>query len=172
MNGALEAGKPFEIAAGAVSSALNRLIEEALGRDWADTPGMEKSQLVSLTGNLRRAIELARSLNASKVQTAFKHFRDQIVRMQSVRQAAFRPPKGQGISDKTPLLPWIIADTILDRTRTPLENRRQIADQFAAKAEQMYATDPAFARRVNGPGNSGRDYLYRVMGEWLHAYLH
>ena len=45
------------------------------------------------------------------------------------------------------------------------------APTLAARAVRLYPRNPAFARRLCAPGNTGREWLYSFMRHWLSGYL-
>lgn len=97
-------------------------------------------------------------------------------------------PRGGGtIESDTPILPYVVATTVLEEARGYLSEKgkddlaaklyrheRKIATQLAARAEEVYAANERFRKSIlseaNG-GNAGRDQLYVWMRHWLAAYL-
>jgi len=83
----------------------------------------------------------------------------------------------QGIQDDTPIVPHIVADTVINEVERcfPLNmgrvEARALADKLADRANLVYKKDENFRRRIRGRGNSGRDMLYAFMRHWLTAEL-
>lgn len=79
-----------------------------------------------------------------------------------------KPKRGQRIEDRTPILPWIVGDAVLERLEPMPSNIqiRRVAEAFGEYANYLYSTDPAFAREVDADGNAGRDFLIKMMRRW------
>lgn len=77
------------------------------------------------------------------------------------------------IEDDTPIMPHIVADAVIaevDRC-VPMDlsasEERAIADRLADRADQVYARNESFRRKIRAAGNRGRDALYAYMRHWL-----
>lgn len=101
------------------------------------------------------------------------------------RDATDRP----GISRDTPLMPWIIADTVCAEASLYLNSEIPLryVDALDQKAERCYARGSLkptsknrssaaisyqhFRQRIRARGNAGRSWLYAFMRHWLFALL-
>ena len=101
---------------------------------------------------------------------------------QPARQPRPRPIKN--IEDETPIMPWIVADTVIEEvvyhvlgdTHASLGewlyNRRDdFSENLSAKANQIYRHNERFRKQIKARGNAGRDQLYVWMRHWLAAEL-
>lgn len=75
------------------------------------------------------------------------------------------------IYDDTPLMPAVIADSVLTEVARCLpldlhDGGRAMADRLADRAERIYAANPDFRRKIKARGDSGRDHLYMFMRHW------
>jgi hypothetical protein len=98
-----------------------------------------------------------------------------------------------GIARDTPLMPWIIADTVCAEASRHLDSDipLEYIDALDAKAERCYARGAApgtarrsgsdfhlganpfktFRQRIRSRDNKGRAYLHAYMRHWLYAFL-
>jgi hypothetical protein len=90
-------------------------------------------------------------------------------------------PKPRKIEDETPIMPWIIADAVVDEVARYLRAQGYRKEEAAvdrmkeewsrwlhARANQIYTHDDRFRRQIKGPkGNQGRDRMYMWMRHWL-----
>jgi len=90
-----------------------------------------------------------------------------------------------GISRDTPLMPWIIADTVCAEASRHLNSEipLQYIDALDAKAERCYAAAGTaklqlgakqyklFRQHIRSRDNTGRAYLHAFMRHWLYAFL-
>ncbi|HAB19046.1 MAG TPA: hypothetical protein PLX89_02350 [Verrucomicrobiota bacterium] len=78
------------------------------------------------------------------------------------------------IECETPLLPEVIAEGVwgeaceLLRSRLPVSWIQRLAD----RAETLYVRNARFRRRLQEPGNRGRDWLWAFTRHWLAALIH
>ena len=88
-----------------------------------------------------------------------------------------KKPKGHRIEDDTPILPYMVADNVIDEVGNcvPLDmspaEQRALADKLADRADTVYASNETFRRKIRGRGNTGRDTLYAFMRHWLASEL-
>lgn len=78
------------------------------------------------------------------------------------------------IEDDTPLLPWVVADSVIgevEQCHGELRNRDAIADRLADRADRIYQRNERFRKTMRSRGNTGRDMLYSFMRHWLSADL-
>jgi hypothetical protein len=61
--------------------------------------------------------------------------------------------------------PVIIAEMIAER----FTDDQEIIEKLVKRANYHYCTDASFKRKVNGSGNSGRDFLIMFMKHWYDA---
>ena len=85
-------------------------------------------------------------------------------------------PTRKTIDVDTPILPLVVADSVVDEAAACLgaEIPRTYSDRLAARADEVYAHNEHFARRIRSVargGNVGRDTLYVFMRHWLAGYL-
>jgi hypothetical protein len=76
------------------------------------------------------------------------------------------PPR---IELETPIVPSAIAAAVLEEAGVWLGQplpRRWIRE-LTGYANTVYAHNPRFRRKVRGPGNTGRDYLWAFVRHWL-----
>jgi hypothetical protein len=79
------------------------------------------------------------------------------------------------IEQDTPILPYVIADSVirelaryLHREHSiDLDNAADLETALSSKADRCYQHNAFFAKRIRGA--SGRDYLYAFMRHWLSA---
>lgn len=93
-----------------------------------------------------------------------------------------------GISRDTPLMPWIIADTVCAEAANYLNSQipLQYIDALDAKAERCYHAGAktksshsphaprhcsTFRQRIRSRDHKGRAYLHAYMRHWLYAFL-
>lgn len=74
----------------------------------------------------------------------------------------------------TPILPWIVADTVLDEVQAcfPLDlpdGGREMANRLSDQAERIYAANARFRKHIRARGNQGREYLRMFMRHWASA---
>lgn len=90
------------------------------------------------------------------------------------------------IEDDTPIIPELVADTILgselngffyDKPELQAawekvyDVKDKMARQLAKRADQTYGANPDFAKKIRARGNKGRDTLYVFMRHWIAAEL-
>jgi len=88
----------------------------------------------------------------------------------SIRPAQRPAPR---IEVDTPLVPRAVAEGVCEEAGVWLDQplpRRWIRE-LTARANTIYAHNPRFRRKVRGPGNLGRDYLWMFARHWLSALL-
>lgn len=73
----------------------------------------------------------------------------------------------EGIEDDTPILPYVVADRVVYEEG---DDADYYIDRLVEIAEDLYDRNPSFRKRINGRGNSGRDYLYTMMDHWYKGY--
>lgn len=83
------------------------------------------------------------------------------------------------IEDDTPIVPWIVADSVIREIERYLwpdgsqglrgpSASNDLADILADKANRVYQHNPAFRKAIRSKrGNYGRDYLYSFMRHWV-----
>jgi len=84
-------------------------------------------------------------------------------------EASLRP----GIERDTELMPWLIADSVIDEASDFLNEPlpREWADWLDQRAERCYAKHDHFRRLIRRRGNTGRDYLHKFFRHWLASRL-
>ena len=77
------------------------------------------------------------------------------------------------IDTDTPLLPILVADTVIEQLALHLRVALPdtYAERLAAQAERTYLVDELFRRKLQAQGNDGRDALYVAMRHWLAGYI-
>jgi DNA-binding ferritin-like protein len=96
-------------------------------------------------------------------------------RMPSAKNAAPKPKAVGLIEDETPILPHVVADAVIHelalyfyrKFKFELPNTQGLADQLSKQAQQIYAHNEQFRKKLKSKGNAGRDYLYAFMRHWL-----
>lgn len=73
------------------------------------------------------------------------------------------------ISDLTPLIPEIIAETVVKSLPSIYSEEKESAEYLVNKAEAIFKNNQTFRRRLKG--SKGREYLYVFMVHWLKGYL-
>lgn len=73
------------------------------------------------------------------------------------------------IDTDTPILPLIVAETVMEEKG--LSREHPLTARLAEHAEYLYKLSKPFHRKINGSGNSGRDYLYMKMRQWRNKWL-
>ena len=61
------------------------------------------------------------------------------------------------ISEETPILTYLVAETVCERAAIP--NAANYAKRLEIEAEEKFASNSAFRAAVKGPENTGRDFL-------------
>lgn len=87
-------------------------------------------------------------------------------------QRQFEPLRTETRIDvETILMPWIIADTVIQQIGAHLELAEELprewSDMLADRAERCYAANDDFRKKIKG--RAGREYLYVFMRHWLTA---
>ena len=79
----------------------------------------------------------------------------------------------QSIETDTPLLPFVIAEAVVQEAQVFLqcELPEGCAVRLAAKAEHLYEANRDVRRKLRAAGNAGREYLYAFMRHWLYGLL-
>jgi hypothetical protein len=74
-----------------------------------------------------------------------------------------------GIERDTELMPWLIADSVLQEAGWYLgvDLPAEWSDWLDGRAERVYVRHAHFRSMIRGRGNSGRDVLYRFFRHWL-----
>jgi hypothetical protein len=76
------------------------------------------------------------------------------------------------IEDETPIIPWLIAESVAREAYT-ITGSKQLTDQLTAhlveKAERIYQNNADFRKGLKSEG--GRDKLYMFMRHWSAAFL-
>jgi hypothetical protein len=82
-------------------------------------------------------------------------------------------PRAPRLEEETPLLARIVAETICAEAAAWLEDDEPMryAPALAARAVRLYARNPSFAKRLQAPGNTGREWLRVFLRHWLAARL-
>ena len=89
------------------------------------------------------------------------------------------------INKDTPIIPSIVADQVIQEVTAwffhgsgdddPAEDiwkiKKKLVKDLVKQAEADYKSKPAFAKKLNGAGNKGRDFLYTFMRRNLAATL-
>ena len=81
------------------------------------------------------------------------------------------------IEDDTPILPYAVADSVINEVDrcVPLHmsigEQRALVDKLADHADAIYARNESFRKKIRGRGDTGRDYLYAFMRHWLSSEL-
>ena len=78
------------------------------------------------------------------------------------RRKTLPGPKGGGFSKDTALMPWLIAETVLQRHGLNPEEHKKFSSQFSAKLKGLYRDSPSIRRILSSSGNEGRDYAYKL----------
>jgi len=96
-----------------------------------------------------------------------------------------------GIESDTPIIPAIVADSVIEEAvrsaadqvgctkrggcecaACGLYGRRDgLSSELATRAEELYANDATWAKKIRGRGSRGRDTLHTFMRHWLAAEL-
>ena len=92
----------------------------------------------------------------------------------------------KSIEDDTCIIPHVVADGVVQEVAVAFSDadflpvaatafvddaaaQRAMSDRLAKRADETYAANESFAKRINGRGNSGRDTLYAFMRHWAAA---
>jgi hypothetical protein len=77
------------------------------------------------------------------------------------------------IEQETPLVPRAVATGVWEEAVAWLgeELPREWQARLTERAEALYANNGRVRRRLRGPGNAGRDWLWTFMRHWLAALL-
>lgn len=81
------------------------------------------------------------------------------------------------IEDDTPILPYAVADSVINEVDrcVPLNmsigEQRALVDKLADHADAVYSRNEGFRKKIRGHGDTGRDHLYAFMRHWLSAEL-
>lgn len=79
------------------------------------------------------------------------------------------------IYDDTPIMPWVVSNSVVEEAarylRIDIPNRVELEKYLENRAEEVYANNREWRRRINASGNKGRDTLYAFMRHWLAAEL-
>lgn len=83
--------------------------------------------------------------------------------------------KPKSIEKDTPILPDVVAKTIIEDVRH-FTGRRfaregMYLQALVERAAGLYLHSPSFRKKIRGAGNSGRDYLYTFMRHWYAGIL-
>jgi len=85
----------------------------------------------------------------------------------------FSPAPSRRIDQETPIVPRAIAEGVCEEAcvwlRQPLP--RTWAKSLVTHANEAYAHNARFRRRVRNPANAGRDWLWAFMRHWLAALI-
>jgi hypothetical protein len=83
----------------------------------------------------------------------------------------FSPAPAHRIDQETPIVPHAIAAGVCEEAciwlRQPLP--RTWVTRLVRHANDVYTHNARFRRRLRGPGNVGRDWLWAFMRHWLAA---
>lgn len=85
------------------------------------------------------------------------------------------------IENETPIMPWIVADTIIDEVVWYLskhgiyeaeanriyERKDDLANWLTNYANTVYKHNASWRKKIKAHGNKGRDTLYAFMRHWL-----
>lgn len=77
------------------------------------------------------------------------------------------------IYDDTPIMPDVIAETV-SREAAVIAGRNDLPgleEWLAARSERIYKANKRFRQKIQGAGNSGRDWLYVFMRHWAASWL-
>ena len=84
--------------------------------------------------------------------------------------------KGKNIEDETPLMPWIVADAIIDEVVQFAKDKVEIpediyilSDITSDYANSIYKANPSIRKKIKG--KNGREELYKWMRHWLASEL-
>ena len=84
-----------------------------------------------------------------------------------------RWPGPARIEQETPLVPQAVATAVWEEASVWLgeELPRAWLIRLTERAEAVYASNPRVRRRLRGPGNGGRDWLWTFTRHWLAALI-
>ena len=84
-----------------------------------------------------------------------------------------RWPGPDRIEHDTPIVPHAVASAVWEEAGAWLgeELPREWRARLMERAEAVYASNARVSRRLRGPDNSGRDWLWTFMRHWLAALL-
>jgi hypothetical protein len=92
-----------------------------------------------------------------------------------LREAPTKRSRAGRIEDDTPILPYVVADSVIGEvesyTGDEIPDKRALADHLADRADEVYQSDERFRRQIRAKGNKGRDQLYVFMRHWLSSEL-
>ena len=91
----------------------------------------------------------------------------------SGRPARRRRKPPMGIEAETPLVPRVVAAGVLAEAGVWLHQELPPGwvNVLVARANTLYARNARFRRRLQAPGNTGRDWLWAFTRHWLAALL-
>ena len=93
-------------------------------------------------------------------------------------EARRQPNKSKigSIEDDTGILPYAVADGVLDEvqafTGDEILDARALADRLAAMADETYKHNERFRKQIRANGDRGRDQLWVWMRHWVASELH
>ena len=82
-------------------------------------------------------------------------------------------PEPLRIEQETPLVPRAVAEAVWEEASVWLgeELPRAWLIRLTDRAEAVYASNPRVRRKLRGPGNGGRDWLWAFTRHWLAALI-
>lgn len=78
--------------------------------------------------------------------------------------------KAHNINTDTPLVPYLIAEKVMDR-KVKIEVYNRIGSLLVERAERHYADSEHFRKQINNPRKDCRKVLAMFMDHWLQAEL-
>jgi hypothetical protein len=97
----------------------------------------------------------------------------QLLEDQMIHGSWPRWPKPPRIEHDTPLVPQAVASAVWAEASQWLGEELPQAwrVRLTQRAEAVYASNPRVRRRLQGPGNGGRDWLWAFTRHWLAALI-
>ena len=91
----------------------------------------------------------------------------------STRPSRRRRKPRTGIEADTPLVPRAVATAVVEEAGIWLHQELPPGwvNVLVTRASTLYARNARFRRRLQGPGNTGRDWLWAFTRHWLAALL-
>ena len=91
----------------------------------------------------------------------------------STRPSRRRRKPRTGIEADTPLVPRAVATAVVEEAGVWLHQELppEWVNKLVTRANTLYARHARFRRRLNAPGNAGRDWLWAFTRHWLAALL-
>jgi len=91
----------------------------------------------------------------------------------STRPSRRRRKPRTGIEADTPLVPRAVATAVVEEAGVWLQQELppKWVNVLVTRASTLYTRNARFRRRLNAPGNAGRDWLWAFTRHWLAALL-